>query len=159
MAWDDGSYNDVASRIAEFRAKYPDGRLRMAAPWRIEVIDGQAYVAYSAAAYRTPDDPAPGIGCAWEYVPGKTNFTRGSELQNAETSAWGRAIVATLAADTKSVSSAEEVRNREAEHGEPMPARSGGAPVCARCGKSLAGASVEVVAGDKVHKGGCPGGA
>src|SRR5690606_40824121 len=67
-----------------------------------------------AAAYRTPDDQRPGIGMAYEPYPGRTPYTRGSELQNAETSAWGRAIVAALAADTRrGIASAEEVRRSE----------------------------------------------
>jgi hypothetical protein len=40
-------------------------------------------------------------------------------LQNAETAAWGRAIVAALAADTRAgIASQQEVRNRRAEHGQ-----------------------------------------
>jgi hypothetical protein len=40
-------------------------------------------------------------------------------LQNAETSAWGRAVMAALAADaSKGVASAEEVRNRVADRNE-----------------------------------------
>jgi hypothetical protein len=78
-------------------------------------------IVYVAAAYRTPDDPRPGIGVAWEPFPGRTPYTLGSELMNAETSAWGRAIIATLASDSKrGVSSREEVRNRQAER-EPEP--------------------------------------
>ncbi|GIJ66275.1 hypothetical protein [Virgisporangium ochraceum] len=118
-----GDYVDVASRIAEFRAKHPDGSLQPLnpdQPYRIETIGGDTFVVYAAVAYRTPDDPRPGIGIAQEAYPGKTPYTRGSELQNAETSAWGRAIVATLAADTRrGVASAEEVRNRRAEREEP----------------------------------------
>ena len=38
---------------------------------------------------------------------------------NAETSAWGRAIVAALAADTQKIASAQEVRNRQAEQQYP----------------------------------------
>ena len=45
-----------------------------------------------------------------------TPYTKNSELQNAETSAWGRAIVAVLAADTrKGVASRSEVEARQAE--------------------------------------------
>ena len=45
---------------------------------------------------------------------------------NAETSAWGRAIIAVLAADTQKIASAEEVRNRQSEgftkqDEEPIP--------------------------------------
>lgn len=71
------------------------------------------FVVYTAAAYRHPDDPCPGIGVAWEPLPGLTPYTHNSEVMNAETSAWGRAIVAVGAADAKA--SAEEVRNRSAE--------------------------------------------
>lgn len=111
-----GDYNDVASRMREFFEKHPDGRLRPAAPWRIEAIGDRAFVVYSAAAYRTADDPTPGIGTAWEPFPGRTPYTKDSELMNAETSAWGRAILAVGAADTKKgIASAEEVRNRQAE--------------------------------------------
>jgi hypothetical protein len=117
MAYDSRSlddYVDVAERIAEFRGKYPDGSLR--GDWRIERIGEQALVAYRAEAWRTPDDSAPGVGCAWELVPGRTPFTKGSELQNAETSAWGRAIIAVGAADAKrGIASRDEVEVRRAE--------------------------------------------
>lgn len=106
-------YIDVAERIVEFRNTYPDGSLQQV---DLQFIDfaGKSWVVYTAAAYRNPDDPRPGHGTAWEPVPGPTNFTKDSELQNAETSAWGRALVAVLAADTKrGVASAEEVRNRQ----------------------------------------------
>lgn len=114
-----GDYNDVASRIAEFRDKYPDGRLRPVNPehpYRVETIGSETFIVYTAAAYRGSDDTLPGIGVAQEGFPGRTPYTRGSEVQNAETSAWGRAIVAALAADTrKGIASAEEVRNRQAD--------------------------------------------
>jgi hypothetical protein len=106
-------YIDVATRIVEFRTKHPEGSLQQ---YDLQFIDfaGKGWVVYTAAAYRTPDDPRPGIGTAWEPVPGPTSFTKDSEVQNAETAAWGRAIVAALAADTKrGVASAEEVRNRQ----------------------------------------------
>lgn len=116
-------YIDVAARIVEFREKYPDGRLRpadAAIPYRIEKIGDETFIVVVAAAHRDKDDSLPGVGMAYEVFPGKTPYTRGSELQNAETSAWGRAIVAALAADTKrGVASAEEVRNRSAEREQP----------------------------------------
>ncbi|MGX7727565.1 hypothetical protein [Rhodococcus sp. 5G237] len=116
-------YIDVATRLVEFREKYPEGSLQPAVidkPYSIEEIGGQTYIVVVAAAYRTAEDSRPGIGMAYELFPGKTPYTRGSELQNAETSAWGRAIVAALAADTKKgIASAEEVRNRQAEREVP----------------------------------------
>lgn len=107
-------YVDVAERIREFREKHPEGSLQQV-DWRIETIGQQHFVVYTAAAYRTPDDERPGIGAAWEPFPGRTSFTRDSELQNAETSAWGRAIIAAGAADAKRVASANEVANRQAD--------------------------------------------
>ena len=112
-------YIDVATRIIEFREKFPHGSLQSwKDPYVIEVKmpDGsiKSYMVYSAAAYRTPDDQLPGVGWAYEPIPGPTNFTRDSELQNAETAAWGRAMVAALAVDTKKgIASSEEVRNRQ----------------------------------------------
>lgn len=108
-------YIDVAARIVEFRGKHPEGSLQQVAI-DFRTFAGHDWIVYTAAAYRTPDDPRPGMGTAWEPVPGKTPYTRDSELQNAETAAWGRAIVAVLAADTRrGIASAEEVRNRRAE--------------------------------------------
>ena len=121
----DPDYNEVKFRILEFRAKYPEGSLQpadLSKPYTIETIAGETYIVVTAAAYRTPDDIRPGIGMAYEVFPGKTPYTKGSELMNAETSAWGRAIVAVGAADTsKSVASATEVRNRQAERTPSAP--------------------------------------
>ena len=103
-------YVEVSERIAEFRAAYPDGSLQS------EIVPSpvDGFIAVKAYAYRTSDDPMPGTGLAWEPVPGKTNFTRDSELMNCETSAWGRALIAVGAADAKrGIASANEVRNRQ----------------------------------------------
>jgi hypothetical protein len=127
-------YIDVAQRIADFRATYPEGSLR---PWnktepfrllqaqgfnRDGSVEQQTFVVVVAAAYRFLGDDNPGIGMAWEVFPGRTPYTRGSELQNAETSAWGRAIVAIGASDSKrGIASREEVRNRQAEREDGLP--------------------------------------
>jgi hypothetical protein len=106
-------YIDVATRIVEFREKFPKGSLQQVS-YEFVNVNGKDWIIYTAAAYRTPDDERPGIGTAWEPIPGPTNFTRDSEVQNAETAAWGRAMVAALAVDTKKgIASSEEVRNRQ----------------------------------------------
>ena len=113
----DPDYVEVAERIRQFKSTYPDGTLQPVDydnPYIVQEIAGETVIVYRAAAYRTPDDPRPGIGVASEPYPGKTPYTKGSEIQNAETSAWGRAIVA-LGIPMKRVASSEEVRNREAE--------------------------------------------
>jgi hypothetical protein len=122
-------YIDVAARITEFRTKHPNGTLAPLNPDKpydiIRMLEGvtkdgksieQTFIVVVAAAYREPGDPHPGVGMAWEVFPGRTPYTMGSELMNAETSAWGRAIIAVGAADSKKgIASAEEVRNRAAE--------------------------------------------
>jgi hypothetical protein len=69
-----------------------------------------------AAAFRSPDDPRPSHGTAWELVPGPTPFTRGSEAQNAETSAIGRAIANLGIGANRSIASAEDIiKSKEQE--------------------------------------------
>lgn len=124
-------YVDVAERLRELRDKHPDASIQPmdpARPYWFEQLDtgnGQVtYLVYAAACYRTPDDTRPGIGMAWEPVPGRTSFTRGSELMNAETSAAGRAIVMALAADTKrGVASRQEVEAARANSAPTKPVK------------------------------------
>ena len=119
----DDSYQTVPERIALFREKYPHGSLGClddAEPYRIETIGERAFIVVTAAAYRTSDDQRPGIGLAWCPFPGTDMYTKDSELMNAQTSAWGRAIVAVLAADAKKIASHEEVRVAEAQRTAPQ---------------------------------------
>lgn len=105
-------YKDVATRLAEIRLIYPELSLQQV---RCELIEqgGQLGWLYVAAAYRNPDDTRPGMGTAFEPVPGKTPYTKDSEIMVAETSAWGRALVA-IGADTKNgVASLDEVKARQ----------------------------------------------
>ena len=104
-------YVDVAVRIQNFKDAFPEGTLQTL-DWGTLEVGGKPFVWYRAAAYRTPDDPRPAHGIAWEPFPGPTAYTKDSELMNAETAAWGRAIVALgLAASTK-LASRQEVRAR-----------------------------------------------
>jgi len=118
MAYQLDGYVDVAERIRQLREKHPEAVLR---PWnpdepfKIMNIGNREFIVYTAACYRTPDDPMPAVAVAAEPAVGKTNYTRDSEVMNAETSAWGRCIVACLAADTQKVASLNEVQNRRAE--------------------------------------------
>jgi len=104
-------YVDVAERIHSFYERFPEGRLTTVG-WDVKPdLDGKTFVWVHAQAHRTPDDPLPGDGIAWEPVPGPTQFTKDSELMNAQTAAWGRAIVA-LGFDTKKIASKQEVQAR-----------------------------------------------
>lgn len=122
MARDD--YIEVKDRLATFLEKYPEGS--MSGEWRFVDRLGEQWIAYRAEAYRTPTDPRPGVGWAWEPLPGRTPFTKDSELMVAETSAWGRALAAIGIAVHKGIASGDEVRaaeNRRATPNEPGQAQ------------------------------------
>ena len=105
-------YVDVKERIRLFLERYPDGRLVTTEVGVTAEPDGKPRVWVEAAAYRTVDDPLPGRGWSWLELPGATPYTKGSELENAETSAWGRAIGALGIGITTSIASADEVRSK-----------------------------------------------
>jgi hypothetical protein len=117
-------YRDVAERIKLFYDKYPEGRLTSeiinfevegrgkVGTSNTEVLIGWCMV--KGYAYRTPDDPHPGTGHSYLIMPGNTPYTRGSEIENAETSAWGRAIVA-VGIETKKIASADEINSKQME--------------------------------------------
>lgn len=106
-------YNTVPERMAQFFAKYPEGSFKSTC--QLMQVGERWAAIVKATAYRHPADPAPGDGHAIEFIPGNTQFTKDSELQNAETAAWGRAVMAVGAADSKKgIASREEVRNRTA---------------------------------------------
>lgn len=122
MSFDLSDYNTVAERLGDFRAAFPEGSLQ-ADIVAVPAPFAEKFLAVRACAYRTPDDPRPGVGLAWEPMPGRTSFTKDSELQNAETAAWGRAIIAALAADTrKGVASRDEIQARRADHDDQRKA-------------------------------------
>ena len=118
-------YVPVAERIEKFYELYPQGRLTRAEAPSTITLDGRSFIAYAAAAYRTPDDPHPAIGMAWEPVPGPTSFTKDSELMNAETSAWGRAIAALGIETSRGTASREEVTARRGPDGSQGGATDG----------------------------------
>jgi hypothetical protein len=107
-----GGYVEVKDRIALFYAAHPDGRLVTDAASMSLDPDGIVRVWCKALAYRTVDDPHPGVGWSYLAVPGLTPYTKGSEIENAETSAWGRAIGSLGIGIDKSIASANEIRTK-----------------------------------------------
>lgn len=106
-----GDYVEVSERIAIFRDKHPEGSLQSEI---VPELCSETRITMKAYAFRTPDDPRPGIGHSSMTLPGSTPYTKGSEMENVETSCWGRAIVAVLAADTKrGIASASEVQKAQ----------------------------------------------
>ena len=134
MSFNLDDYIDAAASLAWVRENYPEASLQPTDPLRpfwIETIGDKTFIVYSASLYRTPDDPRPGQACAWEPFPGLTPYTRGSELMNAETSAWARACRSVMM-PTKKIASTEEVklsRERQTPTEDPwqtaQPTRSG----------------------------------
>lgn len=111
MAFADG-YVEVKDRIAAFIAEYPQGSLQSEITHLSDTL-----VVVKAWAYRTPDDARPGMGHSSLAIPGKTNFTRDAEIENAETSAWGRAIAALGFEVKKSIATTNEIQNKQ----QPAP--------------------------------------
>lgn len=118
MVYDDrmSDYIEVKDRIMAFHKAYPEGSLQ--SQYEIRELGDKTWIVVKAYAYRTPDDPRPGIGHAWESYPGSSPFTRTSELMVGETSAWGRALAALGIAVNKSIASKNEVRAAESRKTE-----------------------------------------
>jgi hypothetical protein len=114
--FDLGDYVEVKDRIAIFYELYPKGSLVTGSP-ELMMVDGKPYFLLQAYAYRTPDDPHPGVGTSWMAIPGATTYTRGSEAENVETSAWGRAIGSLGILIDKSIASSQEIQNKREEEG------------------------------------------
>ena len=114
MSFNMDDYVDVAERIRLVKEKYPDAVFQPsnpAKPYEIIEVAGTTFIVYTAALYRDPFDACPAIATAWEEVPGRTPYTKGSELMNAETSAWGRCAIA-LGIPSKKIASVEEIKGR-----------------------------------------------
>ena len=69
MSYDLKDYVTVAERLSQFMKKYPEGSMQLD-PVEFREIEGKTWVIGRAYAYRTPDDPRPGIGTAWEVKTG-----------------------------------------------------------------------------------------
>lgn len=104
-------YIEVSERIQTFYEKYPEGSLQ--SEYELVTVLEHQWIIVKAYAYRSATDPRPGIGHAWEHVPGKTSFTLGSELMVGETSAWGRAIASLGIAVHRGIASANEIKSAE----------------------------------------------
>ena len=121
-------YIPVNERVAAFYEAHPEGSLQSEV---IELNDHR--VVMRGYAYRSADDAKPGIGHASQEIPGNTSFTKGSEVENCETSAWGRAIAALGFEVKRGIATAEDVRNKQDSpsgngRAVPSPVRPSAAP-------------------------------
>lgn len=134
-------YNEVADRVAGFNEEYPNGRITT----RYELLNvgSHPFITVRAEVWKVtdPDDAKyvrpDATGTSWLEVPGKTNFTRGSEIENAETSAVGRALAFIgFYAKGESLASKQEISSKKGNAG-----KSGGA--AAKSGNSSTPASTQ----------------
>ncbi len=120
MAFDISNYVTAAERVAMFYEKYPNGSIQFE---YMGVMDGDPTKMWGVArAYRSPEDPLPGVGTASEFIIGKTPYTFGSEMQNLETSCWSRAVASLNIGTSKGISSKEEVATSR-QNQAPGPAK------------------------------------
>jgi hypothetical protein len=112
----ESGYVEVKDRVVEFYAKHPQGSLQSEV-----VLFNENVVVMKAFAFRSPEDTRPGVGHSQMQIPGPTTFTKGSEIENAETSAIGRAIAALGFSVHRSYASANEIENKSTE-GVTQPA-------------------------------------
>jgi hypothetical protein len=133
MPYDLKDYVEVHERVEKFYDRYPEGSIQSFITHR--PTGDWPFIEVQSFAYRNPEDPRPGIGNSAEPFPGKTPYTKDSELENAETSAIGRALAALGFETKRSMASANEVRSRQSSEvgevaagegegtgGEPSPA-------------------------------------
>lgn len=126
MAMNLDNYVDVPSRLRLALEKHPDLRVQ---ELPVELMDwpGGPILLCTVKVWRHWDDSLPAIGTATEPYPGRTPYTKGSELMNGYTSALGRALGYMGFGIAHSLASANEVegaRNRfpADEQTKPAPA-------------------------------------
>lgn len=116
-------YIQVKERIALFYKAFPEGRIQTTKVWVSSEPDGRPRVWVRAKAYRTTEDTHPGVGTSFMVLGGNNPFTAGSEVENTETSAWGRAIVATGVSADRGIASIDEIEGKRSVN-EPKSAPS-----------------------------------
>jgi hypothetical protein len=107
-----GDYVDVPTRLAEALKRWPDLRIQETKPI-IVTVDNQQYVEISCTVWRDSTDLMPTIAYCWEPIPGRTPYTKGSEMMNASTSCLGRALGFLRHGHRQIIASRNEVQARQ----------------------------------------------
>jgi hypothetical protein len=107
-----GDYVDVPTRLAEALKRWPDLRIQETKPI-IVTVDNQQYVEISCTVWNDANDLMPTVAYCWEPIPGRTPYTKGSEMMNASTSCLGRALGMKGMGIGKSIASLNEVQARQ----------------------------------------------
>jgi hypothetical protein len=120
-----GDYVEVKDRLRAALERYPHLRVVEEHATITEVGDRQ-FLICRVAVHRTQDDPLPMVAAAWEPLPGRTPYTKDSELMVGMTSALGRALGYMGFGITKSIASANEVEARQDRPQAPTAKESAG---------------------------------
>ena len=107
-----GDYVDVPTRLAEALKRWPDLRIQETKPV-IVTVDNQQYVEISCTVWNDAADLLPTVAYCWEPIPGRTPYTKCSEMMNASTSCLGRALGMKGMGIGKSIASRNEVQARQ----------------------------------------------
>lgn len=110
MGFDLKDYVEVKDRVAEWYEKHPEGRIVSTV---VELTETRVTVAAEVYRDSDPDSMPAGIGHSYMNIPGSTPYTKGSEIENAETSAWGRALAAAGVSTKHSIASRDEVQAKQ----------------------------------------------
>jgi hypothetical protein len=114
MSFDLSNYVDVPTRLKELIERYPNASV-VADPPCVREIDGRSFIEVTVTIHCNDEHNRMARASAWESFPGKTPYTKDSEMMNAETSATGRACGLLGIGLKSSVASLDEVRTRRQE--------------------------------------------
>jgi hypothetical protein len=122
MAFKLDNYVDVPTRLRMALDKHPELRI-VESGYRVEEFGAGTVLVCTVTIYRSPDDTHPVVASAQESLPGKTPYTKDSELMVGMTSAVGRALGYMGFGIDKSIASQNEIKARE--HTKPVTRPSG----------------------------------
>lgn len=110
-------YVDVATRHTAFVEKYPEGRIETKiVRFAYDPAEKAGVVVVEARVWKNKDNENPdGTGLSQMQIPGSTGFTRGSEVENAETSAIGRALGWIGFHPKEQIASKDEIRAKQSD--------------------------------------------
>lgn len=117
------NYVDVPTRLKLALERWPELRVQEMG-YRLEQFADQPVLVCEVRVYRDPDDKYPSVATAAEPLPGKTPYTRDSELMVGFTSALGRALGYMGIGLTSSIASRNEVEARTYNKPTTMSPRS-----------------------------------
>jgi hypothetical protein len=115
----DNGYKMVSERHAQFCVDHPQGVVRNEVEHFVfDPATGKGFVTVKSVVWKdrssaVKGEPPDGEGNASMPIPGPTNFTRNSEVENAETSALGRALAMIGYHAKESLASGEEIASKD----------------------------------------------